>query len=710
MKISRLRATGFRAFTGTIDVDLDADVVVLSGPNGQGKTSLLDAVLWALCGRISRFQGTAEKVVSLYSPTREAEVEVDLVADGERWSILRAWDGQSERLRLAGGMETVTGRAAAVALSRLLGHPDSPENEGLAAPSLHTAITRAVYLQQDLVREFLEADDDASRYEKLSQLFGTRRVVELQVELEKQKLKWSKSLGIDKGEAQEIDDALRGLEAEIEKLQAYEGQPVEANAWSSWWGHIAGTKGDYPEPPEMSSGEAPIALDRALRTVESQKRSLERRLSELDELIAAVATIDIIPDQPVLDELASEVESKQVEREVAETHLREAEEALTESRREAAREHDDEQERALLATIALRHLGDRCPVCEQEYDKAETERRLNRVAAAKSSGPDLPSSSHVDELRGQVDAVRAALEDARQRYETAADRARRLNRFHHRLVDAGFEEVAEEPAPSWQSRLVKLRESVAESTTRLQRLQESGERLSLSIARAGEIARLDALVKERDATKKRRDELHRELDEREQTGEVAQSIIEGLRTAGQMIVSRELERIRPVAQRMYSAIDPHPALRQIDLSATMFRGRGRVSTTVQDPEAETGSEQPQQVLSSSQMNALALSIFLALNIGARDLPLHTLILDDPLQSLDDINLLGLVDLLRRLSDRRQLILSTHDARFSSLLERKLRPVRPDGRTLTISVDSWTREGPAIRVQEVQRPRDLFVVA
>lgn len=80
-----------------------------------------------------------------------------------------------------------------------------------------------------------------------------------------------------------------------------------------------------------------------------------------------------------------------------------------------------------------------------------------------------------------------------------------------------------------------------------------------------------------------------------------------------------------------------------------------------------------QVLSSSQMNALAVSIFLSLNLGTTALPLDMVVLDDPLQSLDDVNLLGVSDLLRRIKDRRQLFVSTHDVRFSHLLQRKLRP-------------------------------------
>ena len=77
---------------------------------------------------------------------------------------------------------------------------------------------------------------------------------------------------------------------------------------------------------------------------------------------------------------------------------------------------------------------------------------------------------------------------------------------------------------------------------------------------------------------------------------------------------------------------------------------------------------------------------------ARD-ELHDL--DDPLQSLDDLNLLGLVDVLRHVKDQRQMFISTHERRFGSLLRRKLRPVEPGQRTRVIEISDWSREGPII---------------
>ncbi len=100
------------------------------------------------------------------------------------------------------------------------------------------------------------------------------------------------------------------------------------------------------------------------------------------------------------------------------------------------------------------------------------------------------------------------------------------------------------------------------------------------------------------------------------------------------------------------------------------------------------------------MNALAVAVFLAFNLGVPTPPLSTVMLDDPLQSLDDVNLLGLIELLRRTKDRRQLFISTHDVRFARLLERKLRPVEEGQRTRVIEFDGWTRQGPIVRQRDV----------
>ena len=114
---------------------------------------------------------------------------------------------------------------------------------------------------------------------------------ELQVALESQKMKWSRSLNSDKEEAQAVDDAVRQLNAEIESLQTDAGQPLNPAGWRTWWEEFTNATGEQAESPEISSSDAPMALDRALRALESHKRASERRVSSLDELISVASNL-----------------------------------------------------------------------------------------------------------------------------------------------------------------------------------------------------------------------------------------------------------------------------------------------------------------------------------------------------------------------------------------------------------------------------------
>ena len=193
-----------------------------------------------------------------------------------------------------------------------------------------------------------------------------------------------------------------------------------------------------------------------------------------------------------------------------------------------------------------------------------------------------------------------------------------------------------------------------------------------------------------------------EIEARQKTGELVSKMIDGLRNASSELVEGELVKLEPLLQRIYSTADPHPEFRIVRLLSRMRQGRGRVLAEVEDPTHDQRSDAPGAFLSSSQMNVLAVSVFLALNLGIPTLPLKVAILDDPLQSLDDLNLLGLIDLLKRMRERRQLIVSTHDRRFTSLLERKLRPVSESQRTILIELSGWSSEGPRVAQRDVER--------
>ncbi len=201
--------------------------------------------------------------------------------------------------------------------------------------------------------------------------------------------------------------------------------------------------------------------------------------------------------------------------------------------------------------------------------------------------------------------------------------------------------------------------------------QKAGEAFALSISVSGDRVSIQEFEQQLAMLRHQIDLGEADITQRSATGELAQKVIEALRESASSVVTTRVKEIEPLLSDIYSRIDVHPAFRVVRFLTSVVRGKGQLSTVVSDLLTEVDCESPCEVLSSSQLNVLAVSTFLSLNLGALRPPLDSTLLDDPLQSLDDINLLGLIDLLRRTKDQRQLCVSTHDSRFGDLLARKL---------------------------------------
>jgi DNA repair exonuclease SbcCD ATPase subunit len=458
-------------------------------------------------------------------------------------------------------------------------------------------------------------------------------------------------------------------------------------------------------PATPDSVNAQSALDAAIKQLETLRRGIERRLSSARELLRDVLEH---PAVALPDEEALRTAADQAQRELDEARkaLVEAQNRSAQERADLVRAQEEREEIKALAEIALRHLGAECPVCRQPYDQLSTRRRLEDLARGPSPRTDVPETENsVAELAKIVEqregAQRNAAETLRQGEKTAREWRAWISERERRLAEM---QIILEPATDIVQQLQQAIEKLIDSSKLVAAHYREGEGLTLALARAGEEARRLELQRELESALSEAKQSAENLRLRTETGRLVDSIVEGLRGAASEVVSEQLRGIEPLLQRIYATMDPHPAFRVVRLLASFSYGRGHLKTAIDDVLANVSSESPENVLSSSQMNALAVAIFLALNLGVRSCPLNAAILDDPLQSLDDVNLLGMVDLLRRIKDRRQLLVSTHDPRFGHLLARKLRPVRADQRTRLIEIGDWNREGPVLVQGDV--PKDL----
>jgi DNA repair exonuclease SbcCD ATPase subunit len=690
MRLKSITLSGFRGFAKMESIDLDADAVIVSGANGRGKTSMFDAILWALTGSVERLHGDAGDIVSRYSPSGEARVELNLDDAGASVRVIRRFDGEAH-LSLETSNETVRGASAQTALIDLLW----PEARAASEPddALSRSLTRAMYLQQDVVREFVEADDEQQRFSVVSELVGVGRVTELQRQLETSRTAWTRATNRIDDDLKPLRNQIMALEDRLRRLGEGDTPAFDQRGFDAWVEEAQRLGADIGD---IRSTGIP-AVEPVLAALQATQLSNDRAISSLQRLRAHLITE--VPEAIAAEPLRAQVHASEAIVAEASTQLQIAQESVAAELRRQAEVRDQAESLRALAQLALRHLGERCPVCDQTYDQEATRARLQLQIGGQGDLETAPPSPSVEIAAVQLEAAQRQLaaEEAALR---AAERSETLRANWDETRDALAREAGLAASTSLPADVEEALTSRQEADARLRNLRGLGEQYSLQIARLAEQnqrAEVDNQLRTL-----REDLAGRELehDARVVTGELANTLLAGLRSASTRIVTEELDRIGPLLQRIYASVEPHPSFRAVRFLTSISRGHGRVWTTVVDEAAQKVVNEPSVVLSSSQLNVLAVSTFLSLNLAIESLPLQVVAMDDPLQSLDTVNLLGLADLIRRVRASRQVLVSTHDERLADLLSRKLRPVASGERTRVVKFDAWTREGPIVEQYDV----------
>ena len=97
MRPARLEVEGFTAFTETTVVEFgDADLFALSGPTGSGKSSLIDAIVFALYGTIPRYDDRRLVHPVISQGRAEARVRLDFTVGGDAYVAVRVVRRQGE--------------------------------------------------------------------------------------------------------------------------------------------------------------------------------------------------------------------------------------------------------------------------------------------------------------------------------------------------------------------------------------------------------------------------------------------------------------------------------------------------------------------------------------------------------------------------------------------------------------------------------------
>jgi DNA repair exonuclease SbcCD ATPase subunit len=654
-RLIAIELEGFRGASKQLRLDLDADAVVVRGDNGSGKTTLVDGLLWLFCGELhylaERLSGLrqGESIVQNRFTSVPARVALELDHDGRRYVFVRSGGDKKPALEMRREGKVV--EDADRELACLFGHTN--------AASLQAAVYTWGLLRQDAVRVALDAAGGAL-YQRLAGIVGFEQVSGFGVsarratqQLLTQRTAQRKSVTALRRQRDEAVSRHRSATQELGSPEGVDGQlrkmVIVAVA-------RLGDGFSLEVPAELGlTGtremiEAAEEVVKALRSLAGQRADLAILVAKGDD---------------------------DVER--AETKL-----AIVGRRMKELSQRGPATAR--MAQAALEVLdGDTCPVCGQSV--TETELR-----------------SHLEEMAQRADEVIESAQqasDALARSASELSRARELSRQRRDCETLGVRgEQSVTTALDGVSGL-RLTSSIPADSAGVESLARGLEaflddvRAAYQRASQAGGAHLQRLIGEADALSVELESAERELELIERRYEEAKILEKAAHTAAQAIVSDALERLQPSFAEVFDRLNPNPAFTELRAKQDVLRNVNQVIPVVRDPERGVEAN-PQVVFSEGQLNVVALSYFLGMALNAGDLMLPFLILDDPLQSLDTIAVLGFGDLCRRIRDQRQLIVTTHDRRFSDILVRKLSPRETGVSTIVHEFDGWTRDGPSVR--------------
>lgn len=128
---------------------------------------------------------------------------------------------------------------------------------------------------------------------------------------------------------------------------------------------------------------------------------------------------------------------------------------------------------------------------------------------------------------------------------------------------------------------------------------------------------------------------------------------------------------------IFVRINSHPLFTDINYDTDKKYNNNRLFLKVMtDADSTIGMHEanPSYIFSAAQVNATAISFFLAMSLTQSWSPLQFVAMDDPVQSMDDLNVTALIDLIRDLANpekqsHKQFIISTHDSTFYDLMRK-----------------------------------------
>ena len=654
MKLTHVHISGFRGYQKPVRVEFSQSYTIIDGRNGVGKSTIFDAVEFALTGTISKYldaKSGRESVADYFwwngqgDGVTERFVEVGFREDNETFVVRRTpFDAEivdiggltARLIDLQYAPRQALGQLCATTIIR---------DEHIARLSLDLKEGDRFALLRDAIGA-VDAEQWIGRAQTLAAAAGTR----------------VKAMMID---AEQANQSLASAMRQIDQAR-------------------------LALPPASLIGQAAIRLQTSLRTTASPDQLPDiarQRIADittvLDKLGPLAETFDRIEQvRLTLPELEKRVQENEKAVESAKVKLHEVTAAVATAYVSTLL---SKQARQLEALVNLgRELGTReghCPLCESAIEHSQFQHGLG-VALTIAKQLDAEAVEQAGRERA-YDIAKAALAKAEEGWTISV-----------RQRDAARLQVDD-----FERHLAALAENItsrADVEQRLAKLTSAQQAISADLRLIDTISLDHAIERaalEEEAARERITRSEARLGRARLAETRAKAIYDAARRAAAETLDQRLDRVLPLMSELYKRLRPHPIWSDIEYSV-----RGDVQRFLK---LQVGGEvNPQFVFSSGQRRATGLAFLLSVNLSITWSRWRSILLDDPVQHVDDFRTVHLAEVLAHLCQSgRQVICSVEDSALADLMCRRLPSVgREPGKRVTLGTD---QSGALAIIQEQQ---------
>jgi exonuclease SbcC len=446
MRPLHIRVEGFSAYRGRVEVGFeDVDFFSLAGPTGSGKSSLIDAMIFALYGRVPRLGGNAV-APAITAGSDVARVSLDFEVDGVAYTAVRMAQRtpsggasvKEARLQegdkvLADGADDVTGAVEDLLRLRF---DDFTRTVVLPQGEFARFLTATKSERQGLLRNLLGLDV----YTRVRELARTRAAVATERadgarrSLEDLALATSEEREENRRRHRSLVELAETVTRDETHLSELARASEEANTGvadlEASLGRLESiTPPDRLEELETAAEAARSAVVDAETALVEQKEELSSLRERLDGLPSRDRIDGWRQGRARLTELEStleriELETLKTTAHDLKTQLDESQTALAAARGGLDTARVEHAAHALAANLSV---GDPCPVCARALEEEPASGELAILEELETA------------LRAAEDSVekrRSALEEAAARVAAAEARREQLESQRDELIEA----------------------------------------------------------------------------------------------------------------------------------------------------------------------------------------------------------------------------------------------------------------------------------